>query len=225
MAESTKRPVPRLGPRRVVALVAGATVAAVLVVIAVLSWGDDDGPTSGAAVDPARVAELERAEVERNEQTLEALAEFGLELQDELSPVLEGLQAAEPPDGSSRREPTAEELDRWRGVLDALATDAEALPLGATEHNMVRRGFALTVEMLGSSVDLVEQGSAADPPTAGTLYGLSGDVRGQAVDAFGMAAMQLDLLYIAADKGHLHVVLRAGEDGAPIDDPHAGHGH
>ncbi|AEG44914.1 hypothetical protein L600_000800000850 [Isoptericola variabilis J7] len=182
-------------------------------------------PTVAGQPDPARVAELERAEAERNAQSLEALATFGVGLQDELAPVLEGLHGAHPSDGSTRRTPTGEDVDEWRASLEELAVEADALPSGGTEHNMVRSGFVLTLELLGSSVDLVEQALSAEPASDETLFRLAGAARDHAVDAFGSAAMQLDNLYVTADKGHLHLVLRAGEGGVPLDDPHGHPGH
>lgn len=205
----------------VAAALAVAAVALVLVVVlmVVRPWEGEAPSPSGFDVDPARVAELEAAEAERAVENLTAAGELAQSAQERLLPVMDGLYEALPPkeegedggpaDGGAAQ-PTPAELGEWRDVVDEVAADVEALPSGSSEHNIVRNGLVLSTRLLGDTLDVLELADGADGDAAGSsarLHVVAGDLRSRAVDAWAVAAVQLDLQHIEADRGHLHAFL------------------
>ncbi|MEV0953818.1 hypothetical protein [Promicromonospora sp. NPDC050249] len=196
-----------------------AVAAAVLLVLllVVRPWEGEAPSADGFDVDPARVAELEAAEAERAVENLSVAAELAVSAQERLLPVMDGLYGTLPAGdgaegGSAADEPTSAELDEWRAVVDEVAAETEALPTGSSEHNIVRNGLMLSTRLLGNTLDVLEL-AAADDSTGNSaddsarLYDVAGDLRTRAVDAWAVAAVQLDLQHIAADRGHLHAFL------------------
>ncbi|WP_454043301.1 hypothetical protein [Cellulosimicrobium sp. Marseille-Q8652] len=198
------------GPRGWALLAAGAVAVAVVVVVLVVALtrgGGDETDDGGFAVDPARVAELEAAEVERDAENLTASIEHARHVQTELVPVLHDLHAALPVDGTTATPPTAEDVASWRAQLDVLTGETENLASGTSEHNIVRNGMLTSLELLGDTVDAVDLARSAGASAAPDLYALAGELRSRAVDTWGLAAIQLDLRAVAADQGHVHVFL------------------
>ncbi|WP_419706816.1 hypothetical protein [Promicromonospora sp. NFX87] len=204
------------------AAVLGAAAVALLVVLLVLRPWEGEAPAAGGFdVDPARVAELEAAEAERAVENLAAAGELAVSAQERLLPVMDGLYGTLPTgeggsaDGDSEdgvTPPTSAELDEWRAVVDEVAAETEALPTGSSEHNIVRNGLVLSTRLLGDTLDVLElaaaDGSANDSADGSArLYDVAGDLRTRAVDAWAVAAVQLDLQHIEADRGHLHAFL------------------
>lgn len=229
----TRSPVPtgrrRLGRGAVVAAVLAAAAVVLLVVLLVVlmalrPWEGEAPSADGFDVDPARVAELEAAEAERAVENLSAAGELAVSAQERLLPVMDGLYetlpVAEAGEGDAEGEPTSDvappptsaELDEWRAVVDEVATEMEALPTGSSEHNIVRNGLILSTRLLGDTLDVLELAAADDAENesaddSALLYGVAGDLRTRAVDAWAVAAVQLDLQHIEADRGHLHAFL------------------
>jgi hypothetical protein len=208
--------------------VTASVLVGVLVGAGGLAWvnaSSDDTAHHGEHADgsttayDARVAELEAAEAAKDAESFEALVAFGADLEADLVPVMTGLDTVLPGDGTVREEPSEHEIHAWHDALDVLVTRAGELPTGATEHNMVRSGMILTLELLGDAVDAIELAATVDAGTAEQLHSAASDARDRAVDTFGLAAMQLDLLSIDADRGHIHLQLPAGARGTDF------HGH
>lgn len=217
-------------------------VAAVaVVVLLIVRPGAPEPASDGFEVDPARVAELEAAEEERNTENLTAAGELAVSAQERLLPVMDGLYEALPvedeataptedatdggADGASGDvvPPSAADLRAWRDVVDEVEGDVEALPPGSSEHNIVRNGLLLSTGLLGDTLDVLEV--AGQPDGSARLYDVAGDLRSRAVDAWAQAAVQLDMQHIAADRGHLHAFLplhsgmsTEGEPGLPHAD-------
>lgn len=206
------------------AVLAVAAVALLVVLLVVRPW-EGEAPSAGEFdVDPARVAELEAAEAERAVENLSAAAELAVSAQERLLPVMDGLYGTLPAGGAPEGEsadgasedgatpPTSAELDEWRAVVDEVAAETEALPTGSSEHNIVRNGLMLSTRLLGNTLDVLELAAvddAADDAAddSARLYDVAGDLRTRAVDAWAVAAVQLDLQHIEADRGHLHAFL------------------
>jgi hypothetical protein len=222
-----------------VALVAAATA---LILLVTQPWESAAPAPDGIEVDPARVAELEAAEAERDVENLTAAAERAVSAQERLLPVMDGLYAALPtgdesgdasaadasaggPEGDGEP-PTAAELSEWRDAVDEVTADIEALPSGSSEHNIVRNGLVLSTALLGDTLDVLElAGESSGSGESERLSAVAGDLRTRAVDAWAVAAVQLDLQHIAADRGHLHAFLplhsgmsEEGEAGVPHGD-------
>jgi hypothetical protein len=109
--------------------------------------------------------------------------------------------------------PTPAALGEWRDVVAEVTADVEALPPGSSEHNIVRNSLLLSVRLLGDTLDVLElAGDAGGTGGRGAGEGsealdVAGDLRTRAVDAWAVAAVQLDLQYVGADRGHLHAFL------------------
>jgi hypothetical protein len=213
------------------ALAVAAVALALMVVLMVLRpWESEAPSTSGFDVDPARVAELEAAEEERAAENLTAAGDLAVSAQERLLPVMDGLYEALPVEGAGQdgagdgaTPPTSADLDEWRDVVDEVAGEMEALPTGSSEHNIVRNGLVLSTRLLGDTLDVLEVAAAED---SARLHDVAGDLRSRAVDAWAVAAVQLDLQHIEADRGHLHAFLplhsgMAAEGEAEV--PHGDH--
>jgi hypothetical protein len=199
----------------VAAVLAVAAVALLVVLMVLRPWEGEAPSAGGFDVDPARVAQLEAAEAERAVENLSAAAELAVSAQERLLPVMDGLYETLRPGAASEdgvTPPTSAELDEWRAVVDEVAAETEALPTGSSEHNIVRNGLMLSTRLLGDTLDVLELAAGADggreaADDSARLYGVAGDLRTRAVDAWAVAAVQLDLQHIAADRGHLHAFL------------------
>jgi len=222
--------------RVLLALAALAVVAVVVALVVSLTRGTSSAPDEGFVVDPARVAELEAAEEARDADNLVASIEHAQHVQTELVPVLHGLHAVLPVDGSTAVPADPAEIAEWRATVDGLVAETESLQSGSSEHNIVRNGMLTSLRLVGDTLDAVGLATAAgtsDPTAATDLYALAGDLRTRAVDTWGLAAIQLDLRSTAGGQGHVHVFLPVhpddsldggldlGHDGGPGD----GHDH
>ncbi|MFF8347922.1 hypothetical protein ACF049_12700 [Cellulosimicrobium funkei] len=203
-----------LDPWRRVLLVVGALALVAVAVAAVvgLTRGGAAADDGGFAVDPARVAELEAAEEERDAENLVASIDHARYLQTELVPVLHGLHAVLPVDGSSAVPADLADVAAWHATVDGLVAETEALASGSSEHNIVRNGMLTSLELVGDALDAVGLAASADPAAAPDLYALAGDLRTRAVETWGLAAVQLDLRSTAGGQGHVHVFLPVHPD-------------
>lgn len=191
-------------------MLAAAAVTLLVVLMVLRPWEGEAPSAGGFDVDPARVAELEAAEEERAVENLAAAAELAVSAQERLLPVMDGLYETLPAGEASEggaTPPASAELDEWRAVVDEVATEMEALPTGSSEHNIVRNGLLLSTRLLGDTLDVLELAPAGSADDSERLYDVAGDLRTRAVDAWAVAAVQLDLQHIAADRGHLHAFL------------------
>ncbi|WP_144681038.1 hypothetical protein [Cellulosimicrobium sp. TH-20] len=203
-----------LDPWRRVLLVVGALALVAVAVAAVvgLTRGGAAADDGGFAVDPARVAELEAAEEARDAENLVASIDHARYLQTELVPVLHGLHAVLPVDGSSAVPADPADVAAWHATVDGLVAETEALASGSSEHNIVRNGMLTSLELVGAALDAVGLAASADPAAAPDLYALAGDLRTRAVETWGLAAVQLDLRSTAGGQGHVHVFLPVHPD-------------
>ncbi|MCB7137992.1 hypothetical protein LGQ04_15740 [Cellulosimicrobium marinum] len=214
------------GPRGWALLGAGvlALAAVVVVLVLALTRGGDDGADGAFAVDPARVAELEAAEVARDAENLTASIEHARHVQAELVPVLHGMHAVLPVDGSEPVDASSADLAAWHATVDGLVDETDSLASGSSEHNIVRNGMLTSLETLGDSVEALELAATADAATVEGLHALAGDLRTRAVDTWGLAAVQLDLRATTAGQGHVHVFLPVHPDDALDGGLDTGHG-
>jgi hypothetical protein len=227
--------------RVLLALAALAVVAVVVALVVALTREAPAATDDGFAVDPARVAELEAAEEARDADNLVASIEHAQHVQTELVPVLHGLHAVLPVDGSTAVPADPAEIAGWRATVDGLVAETESLQSGSSEHNIVRNGMLTSLQLVGDTLDAVGLAAAedtSDPTAASDLYALAGDLRTRAVDAWGLAAIQLDLRSTAGGQGHVHVFLPVHPDdsldggtdlghegGSADEDAHEDHDH
>lgn len=197
--------------RALLVLGALAVVAAVVALVVSLTRGPATAG-EGPAVDPARVAELQAAEEARDAENLVASIDHARHLQEELVPVLHGLHAVLPVDGSTAVAADPADVAAWRTSVDGLVAETESLASGSSEHNIVRNGMLTSLELVGDALDTVRIASTADAATAEELHALAGELRTRAVETWGLAAVQLDLRSTAGGQGHVHLFLPVHPD-------------
>jgi hypothetical protein len=199
------------------ALLAAAAALVLGAIIAAVVWSltrPDDGAPGASSADPARVAELEAAEAARDAENLGVVTDFAISAQERLAPTMNDLSLALPLDGSPGVTATPEQIGAWREALTTLASEAEALPTGASGYNVTRNGFGVSIALLGDSLDALALAEASAEPARAELLALAASLRLRAADTWGMAATQLDELSVTADRGHVHVFLPLHPDDA-----------
>ncbi|WP_159942845.1 MULTISPECIES: hypothetical protein [unclassified Nocardiopsis] len=191
-------------------LLVGALVAA----IALLFTGNDH-----PAPDPARVAELEASARERDLEQVEALIHRTRAAHEELVPVVESLDAAVPPDGSTPAgdAPGAGEVDSWLETVHDAARRFEDAPSGDTGYNVTHAGLSNAVDLLGSAVVAYANARTAEGVQRTELLELAGDLRTQAVRAWSVAATQLDMASVESGHGHVHLYLPAAPGSGALE--------
>ncbi len=197
-------------------IVVTVLVAAVILAAAVLVNRD------GGSELEQRTAELEAQEAAREAEHVTQLTDTAVTVHDQLVPVMAELHAALPVDGAPAEPSTAAEVTEWQALVDGVRSEFGDPPSASTQVNTARGGLVLAVDLLSSALTAYESALAASDGESDRLEGLAGELRTNAVDAWAVAATQLDLLNIDAGHGHVHLYLpmRPGED---VEDPH-GHG-
>jgi hypothetical protein len=197
------------------AIVTAAVTAAITVAIVT---SPNDGPT---AIDE-RVAELEAQEAERNLERIDSLTQTTVAAHDELLPVMDQLHAILPLGGSPAQPASRDDVAALQASVSSAFEMFGSPESASTEVNVARGGFVLAVELLAASLTAYEAaldaGFDAGFETGGAggsqLVEMAADLRMSAVDAWSVAATQLDVLNIDAENGHVHLYLpaRPGED-------------
>jgi hypothetical protein len=193
------------------AIVTAAVTAAITVAIVT---SPNDGPT---AIDE-RVAELEAQEAERNLERIDSLTQTTVAAHDELLPVMDQLHAILPLDGSPAQPASRDDVAALQASVSSAFEMFGSPESASTEVNVARGGFVLAVELLAASLTAYEAALDAGFETGGAggsqLVEMAADLRMSAVDAWSVAATQLDVLNIDAENGHVHLYLpaRPGED-------------
>jgi len=198
-------------------------IAVVVVVTAGAIWLLNRDTSTPADPLSQEIAAMQQAEAERNEKNVGVIGEKIVAIQDNLLPVMSGLHGPLPTDESVPVPATAAAVAEWKKAIVTAHDDIMGLPSGNSEYNIARNGFGLAVKVLGSSVAAYEAALSATDADAPALLALAGDLRNQASEAWSVAAIELDLLYNAADKGHLHIalpVLPTGDDGPDTESGH-----
>lgn len=204
--------VPASGRRRGLWLIA-AVVAVVITVAATvaITMAMDDGQDGALA---ERTAELEAQQNERHIEQVGELIQTVTDVHGQLVPVMAELHAMLPTDDSPAQPATEDEVAALRESV-ANARDTFGEPESATtEFNTARSGFELATELLSSALLAYESALSSDGQESERLEQLAADLRMNAVDAWSVAATQLDLLSIEAEYGHVHLYLptRPGDD-------------
>ncbi|KIR61627.1 MULTISPECIES: hypothetical protein [Micromonospora] len=159
------------------------------------------------------VADMRRAEVERDTQQVAELTTTARRLRDEISPILGAIRAA-PSDGG---QPGPEQARQWRQTLLRAAEPFANPPSGTTATNVARAGLQGAVEQASLAVESYLLAVTGPPTQRGALTELAKRQAAQAVAAWSVAATQLDQVNIDTGQGHQHVHLDAG----PGDDAFA----
>lgn len=219
MAKTVKRPEPKRPEANWKPATAGAVTAFVLgVAVAFLlgAW------TSGPDKTERRIAELREAEARRDVEQIVVLTDLARGSRDRLAPVLTGMSKAAPADASSGAVPTAEEVAGWRDVVTAELRRYSETPSAGNGVNVARTAFTTSVRQLAVAVGGFEAALNAPDPQRGRLVGLAAEQRTLALQAWSVAALQLDVINIEAGKGHVHIQLDPRS--APLDGEPEGSG-
>lgn len=181
----------------------------------------------------ARVAELE-AEQAANDATatqelLAAAAEVAPQMQavlDEMAPTLPQLAdgpLGTAPDDAATTAPeaapaTEEDIQRWRDDVASIRDRLAAIGSAGNEVNIGRTALVSAVDQLGDAVDLYAVALTLDEDQSAAVLSQVAAARINVVDTWVSGAIQVDLLAIDADAGHLHVSLSAVPGQEPPDD-------
>lgn len=171
--------------------------------------------TSGNGPDATqrRIAELEREEAERDAAQLGPLTDLARDTRDRLAPVLAAMAQAAPSDGSAPRSPlTPDAVKGWRDVVSAAEKSYEQSPSAGNGINVARSGMRTAVQQLAAAVKGFETALGLAEADRDTLVALAGEQRTLALRTWSVAAVQLDVINIAAGRGHVHVQLSTGAD-------------
>jgi hypothetical protein len=132
--------------------------------------------------------------------------------------VLNGMAAAMPvaKGAAPGPPPTPDVLRGWRDVVSKEVTSHADSPSAGTAVNVARGGLRAAVQQLNSAVDMFDAAVAAPEPLRAQLVTLAGQQRTLALRTWSVAAVQLDVINIAAGYGHAHVQLPAGPESGAI---------
>ncbi|GIJ79920.1 hypothetical protein SAMN05443287_102442 [Micromonospora phaseoli] len=155
----------------------------------------------------ANIAQLQKAEVERDAQQIVELTAMAHQTGQELSPILQAVRQ----EAEAGRTPEAAQVSQWQQTMNRLIAQFADPPSGMTATNVARGGLRSAVEQTAVAVDSVAL--ALSGPAAGRTEQLALAARQAtlAVTTWSVAATQLDQINIDAGLGHQHVHLDAGE--------------
>lgn len=173
--------------------------------------------TSGPDATERRIAELKEAEARRDIDQIGTLIELAKGGRERLTAVLEAMAKAAPPqDTAPQATPTIDEVRGWRDVVSAEVQRYAETPSAGNGVNVARTGMRTAVQQLAAAVDGFAAAATAPEPLARDLLTLAGAQRTLALRTWSVAALQLDVISIDADKGHVHVYLPSGPDSGTI---------
>lgn len=173
--------------------------------------------TAGPDAMDRRVAELQQAEAKRDVEQIGKLTELARGSRERLTPVVEAMADAVPPDRRAPgTAPTAEEVTGWREVVSAEVKRYEESPSAGNGVNVARTAMRTAVDQLAAAVDGLAAAVTASGSLGGELTALAGEQRDLALRTWSVAALQLDVINVDAGNGHVHVQLPSGGDSGAV---------
>ncbi|TDC52686.1 hypothetical protein E1258_24990 [Micromonospora sp. KC207] len=155
------------------------------------------------------VADMRKAEAQRDGQQIAELTTTARRLREEISPILSAVRAAP----SDSRQPGAEQARQWRQTLLRAAEPFANPPSGTTATNVTRGGLHSAVEQASLAVESYLLAVTGPPAQRAALTELAKRQAAQAAAAWSVAATQLDQVNIDAGHGHQHVYLDSDSGG------------
>ncbi|WP_329008948.1 hypothetical protein OG271_23580 [Micromonospora rifamycinica] len=157
------------------------------------------------------VADIRRAEAQRDSAQIVELTATARRLREEISPVLGALRADPPAD----RRPGPEQARQWRETLRRAVEVFADPPSGATATNVARGGLRGAVEQTSLAVESYLLAVTGPRGQRTALTELAKRQADQAAAAWSVAATQLDQVNVDGGQGHQHVYLEGDHhDGA-----------
>ncbi|WP_433534388.1 hypothetical protein ACQPZK_19600 [Micromonospora sp. CA-249363] len=155
---------------------------------------------------------MREAEAKRDSQQIVELTATARRLREEISPVLTVLGTVTPSSGQAG----PEEARQWRQTMQRATELFANPPSGTTATNVARGGLRSAVEQGSLAVDSYLLAVTGPSTQRAALTELAKRQAVQAVEAWSVAATQLDQLNIDAGQGHQHVYLETGPGGDAI---------
>jgi hypothetical protein len=173
---------------------------------------------TGPSASEENIADLQRAEAERDVAQIGTLTELARGSRDRLTPVLLGMADAIPvdPKATPGAGPTSATVNGWRDIASGEVTKHADAPSAGTAVNVARGGLRAAVQQVAAAVDAFAAAVDAAEPTKAKLLVLAGQQRTLALRTWSVAAIQLDVINIDAGNGHVHVQLPAGPESGAI---------
>jgi hypothetical protein len=209
-----------LGP-----LAAACVLVPVTIVVALLAAGGDDPVTGRAAatVTPSASEEakkLEEASESRDTTQVTQLTALMRQYAEDLDPAVRGVNKTLPPERKRRVGPfaSAREADEWVDATRKAAAFFDETVSGETETNVARGALATAVRGLARMAEtyrLAVEHRAMRRELLETVR----SQRDDAIDAWETAAIQVDVINIAAGFGHQHPPLPGGTGTSPDELP------
>lgn len=195
-------------------VVVGAVVAAIL-----FTHSDERNAASGHEHAAGHESPAEKADEEHDVEQIAELVHHTNMAHQELQPLVEALDRVLPPDGPAPSEEAvdAAEVDQWQETVHEAVHHFEEIPSGEAGYNVALTGLANAVELLGSAVGAYASAQEVAGTQRDTLLELASDLRTQAVNAWSVAATQLDVLSSQNENGHVHLYLPAAPDSGALE--------
>ena len=177
---------------------------------------------AGPDATEAAITSLRADEAKRDAAQIVELTALARSTSQQVKPVVDGLRSGLPAadtGAAATRPVTAEQLAQWKQILAQQVERHKDSPSGSTGTNIARNGLRNAVNQLMVAVDTAAAARALPADRQAALLALASRQRLLAVNAWSVAATQLDNLNIDAGNGHQHVYLTdTPEAGATVGD-------
>ncbi|HWK25959.1 MAG TPA: hypothetical protein VNS09_05310 [Solirubrobacter sp.] len=203
---------------------AAACVLIPLAVVAVFLAAQNDAAAPEAVavtVTPSaseEAAKLQQADDDRNVTQVSELTDQMRAFSDELNAVVTGIDRTLPPGSPDKTGPlaSAKEVAGWVATTRRLASSFDETVSGETDTNVARGALATATRGLARTAETYQL-ALRRPEARRALLASARAQRDDAMNAWDIAAVQVDVINIDAGFGHQHPV-RPGGNGTPPDD-------
>jgi hypothetical protein len=167
----------------------------------------------------AEITSLRADEAKRDATQIVELTALARSTSQQIKPVVDGLRSGLPAadtGAAATRPVTAAQLDQWKQIVAQQVERHKDAPSGSTATNIARNGLRSAVNQLTVALDTAVAARALPADHQAALLAVASRQRLLAVNAWSVAATQLDNLNIDAGNGHQHVYLTDAPEGGAI---------
>ena len=176
---------------------------------------------SPSATDAA-ITSMRADEAKRDATQIVELTALARSTSQQIKPVVDGLRSGLPAadtGAAATRPVTADQLAQWKQLLAQQVERHKDAPSGSTTTNIARNGLRIAINQLTVALDTAAAAHALPADRQAPLLAVASRQRLLAINAWSVAATQLDNLNIDAGNGHQHVYLTdTPEGGATVGD-------